>query len=115
LNLVTIEDSVHSSSDRAVLTRDRPMWILPHGVAWPVFANESQRDAKTSLENLRGGTYLIGFHRLRSDSKLPTDGAVLSLTDLKMLQSTMKAVMTDVYDWDGYILWKRAFSGMHIP
>lgn len=113
--LITLEDRIHSPRDPAVLRRSRPGWWLPHGVAWPIVAGESAADALTALALLRGGPLLYGFHRLPPDWPQPADGTELSGADLSALRSSLVAVITDVYDWDGYIVWQRGDHDPSLP
>ncbi len=105
--LVTLEDQIHSRNDPAVQRRDRPVWCLPHGVAWPIFAMEAAADASGALAMFRGGSLFYGFHRLPEGWTPPGDGAELAESDLVVLGASLVAVMTDVYDWDGLLLWER--------
>ena len=105
--LVLLEDLVHSRSDPAVLRRDRSVWCFPAGVAWPIFGRETADDASRALAMLRGGPLFYGFYRLPSGWTLPDDGAELRDADLAVLHAHLVAVMTDVYDWDGLLLWER--------
>ena len=113
--LVTMEDVVHRLDDPAVSRRERPAWGLPDGVAWPIRPGDSPEAIRQSLAMFRGGPALLGFHRPSTSGTPPDDGAVLSSADLDALRDGLVATMTDVFDWDGWIVWKRDRADPSLP
>ena len=111
-NLAVFEDGVHALGDPAVIARSRVCWELPHGVAWPMFAGENAAAIVDSMSMHRGGSRTILLFRMPPKWQPPADGASLSEEQLQTLRTSLCAVMSDVYDWDAWLIWNRHVSAL---
>jgi len=109
-HLALFEDPVHSIDDPAVVARDRPCWVLPHGVAWPMVAGEDAAAVLAAISMHRGGPRTILLFRMPSDWRAPGDGAPLATERLEALRAAVCAVLTDGYDGDAWLIWDRRVS-----
>lgn len=111
-HLAVFEDVVHSLDDPVVAARSRACWELPHGLAWPMFAGEDAAAIVDAISMHRGGPRTILLFRMPPNWQTPDDGALLSVDQLQTLRVSVCAVMSDVYDWDAWLIWNRHVSAL---
>jgi hypothetical protein len=107
--LVLFEDPVSSPSDPYLATHEHPpYWCYGDRVYWPVLAaGANYHTAEQAMAWSAGMRVIVAFSRLPREIPLSSGPLVFSDQALQEVASSLTRLVTDVFDWEGYMVWQR--------
>ena len=110
--LVLFEDPISLPSDTYVLTQDHPpYWHYKERMFWPVL---STRADYQNVEQSRA--WVAGFREIALFTEAPpgltsvADTCALSPEDFGIIASSLRSIVTDIFDGEGFMEWYRRAS-----
>jgi hypothetical protein len=108
-SLVLLEDIVSSPSDPNLTAREHPpFWCYNNTVYWPISqAGADPHTVEQAMAWAVARRELVAFTKLPIDLPAPSGALSLSGEVFRQIVSSITRLVTDVFDWEGYMVWQR--------
>lgn len=106
-HVVLVEDAVASPKDYILKNAGVPFWSFQERVLWPI--TPSMADHQTIQRVFAwaaGGREVIGFGTYPTGNPDSIKDTELTESMVTQLAESLTALVTDIYDGEGYMIWK---------
>jgi hypothetical protein len=110
VNTCIIEDPCGEPSDPGLTSGAAgPVWFYQNHVLWPITRSMAKPPViRKSLEwGLAGKPHIIGFFQSPGYAQEVSSGPIISNELLIEITDSMRRLVTDVFDGEGYLVWNR--------
>jgi hypothetical protein len=107
--VVLFEDIVSSPTDRVIQDHAHPpYWCFEGRVFWPVVrTNAVFEGVRQAMSWAAARIEIILFSKRAVPATTGLQTRLLSSDELQAIASSVTSLITDVYDWEGYMVWTR--------